>query len=60
VYFICYTLLEALTPLMVWIIGSFSWLLLRCLFTYLMLSQKTAGASRVLSVMRLKEGEDFG
>ena len=52
VYFVCYAVLEVLSVLMTWIIGGFSWLGLRCLFAYLMLGKKTAGASRLLSMFK--------
>ena len=52
VYFAGYAVLEVLSVFMTWVIGGFSWLGLRCLFAYLMLSKKTAGASRLLMMFK--------
>lgn len=52
----CYCLLEVLSTTMVWLMGPFSWLLLRCGFTYLMLSKKVMLAAKVLSLMKRPDG----
>jgi hypothetical protein len=52
VYFICYSILEVLSPLALWLVGSFSWLAIRCLFTMAMLSKKMAGASRLIDLLQ--------
>ena len=42
--------------MILWILTPFSWLIIRCAFAYFMLSKKTAGASKLLGMMK-KEGE---
>ena len=37
---------------MVWIVGSLSWLIIRCAFAYLMLNKKTAGAAKLLGMLK--------
>jgi len=52
VYFVCYAISEVMSPLMTWLIGSFSWLIIRCFFTMGMLSKKIDGASRILDLIK--------
>ena len=51
VYFICYGIMEVLSVLMVAGIGSISWLILRCLFTALMLGKKTRWAATLVGMI---------
>ena len=41
---------------MSWLLGTFTWLIIRCGFTFFMLNKKTAGASKLLAYVR-KEGK---
>jgi hypothetical protein len=59
-YFILYGVVEVLSPLMVWLIGSISWLILRCFFTAGMLSKNGAGISKLLGLSKFEEKEEGG
>ena len=54
VYFVIYAGTEVVTPLLGWLLGSISWLILRVLLTLLLIAKQKAVTGRVLAFLGVR------